>query len=496
MAIRDIREIRILPPLVLGRLGSSEQPMDNYRVEVDEPLGYRKLVPGPTLEVSPRTGEITSADVPKTVRFRDDNQLIKPVSPFLEVWARFEQDGPLVPLTAVHLRQLDLTPADIKWNIIAANLKAFRRTGDVNDKIEANIPALSNHDSQPLNGSAKNFVDGKSIPLGSVRYIRPNAMFPQIRLRFTPATGKVYGPQVGRRDRNVVDSVYDPQKGDWLNYFDGRRNTPTSTTPGAIYAGTDTVDQVWHISRGYLDDTCSGIAEVTLKVGTRSLKAYAHFTSGPPAFAPDSFPVRTIADELEQVAFGPEVSAGTADQQKVIEIVRRALETVRLLNTSVMNGNQGVGGLPVRDSRGQLNNNNNMAGQDTGLRRAFTPIFDPSVVDALAVRARHERILLALTGGTPIWFVRILRRFDQVGDLTDEGRRRMPGMMRGADGLYLALTRRQYNTIKASAPLQGQLDEGSAATSDFFGVKNEIRAQSKEIRAAKKKSVSSKTSRP
>lgn len=474
MPIRDILELRILPPLVLGRLGSSDQPMDNYAVKIDEPLGYRKLVPAPTLTVSPKTGEITSAKPPRAVRFRDDKQLIKPVSPFLEVWARFEQDGPLVPLTTDHLRQLKLSPGDVQWNITAANHKVFRRTGTPADKVEARIDALSDHDSHPLLGSAKNFIDGKVIPFGSVRYIRPNPEFPEIRLRFTPATGKVYGSRTGTRDRNIAEIVYDPQKGDWLNHFDGRRGTPPSTTPAAIYAGTDTADGAWHISRGYLDDTCSGIAEVILNVRNRQLSAYGHFTSGPPAFAPDSFPVRTIADELEQIAFGPDVEPENADQERVIDIVRRALETVRLLNTGVMNGNQGVGGLPFRDSTGALNNTNNMAGQDTGLRRAFTPIFDPAIVDALAIRARHERILMAVAARTPAWFVHILRTFDQVGDLTDAGRRKMPGMMRGADGLYLALTRRQYNTIRASAPLMGTLEEGESTAADFFGAKNGI----------------------
>jgi len=45
----------------------------------------------------------------------------------------------------------------------------------------------------------------------------------------------------------------------------------------------------------------------------------------------------------------------------------------------------------------------------------------------------------------------VLRDYDEVGDLSDLGRRKMPAMMRGADGRYLALTRRQVNLIRALA---------------------------------------------
>jgi hypothetical protein len=73
------------------------------------------------------------------------------------------------------------------------------------------------------------------------------------------------------------------------------------------------------------------------------------------------------------------------------------------------------------------------------------------VAESLAIRARHERVLLALESGSLVWFASVLREHDKVGDLTDEGRRRMPGMMRNADGRHLALTRRQVSKIKAAA---------------------------------------------
>ena len=67
------------------------------------------------------------------------------------------------------------------------------------------------------------------------------------------------------------------------------------------------------------------------------------------------------------------------------------------------------------------------------------------------MRARHERVLLALESGTLAWFARVLRERDAVGDLSDAGRRLMPALMRGADGRYLALTRRQLALIRGGA---------------------------------------------
>ena len=64
------------------------------------------------------------------------------------------------------------------------------------------------------------------------------------------------------------------------------------------------------ISRGYFDDACDGFVEVqlTLKDGS-TLTAKARICAAPPAMAPDSLFVRTLADDLEQVINGPDVDA-------------------------------------------------------------------------------------------------------------------------------------------------------------------------------------------
>src|SRR5260370_37263722 len=176
------------------------------------------------------------------------------------------------------------------------------------------------------------------------------------------------------------------------------------------------------------------MVQVQVSLRGKVLTAVARITCGPPNFAPDGLPIRTVADELEQVELGPSVS-GPVPMAEVGSIVRRALETVRLMNTAALNSPSV----------------NSMANQDTGAGRAAEPIFDPSVVDALAIPAHHQSVLLALNRETMAWFSTVLRRYAEGGDLSDDWRREMPGLMRGADGTHLALTRRQAAKIDATA---------------------------------------------
>jgi hypothetical protein len=445
---RKIVELRILPPFAIARLGSSPDPMDNYQLVTADPIGPRQIQPAETLLVNSETGEVEAKQPPFEVRFRDDDYRIRPIAPFLEVWARFHGDDALVPLTTGILSKLGLKPAAVKWKVHVANIKAYRRTGDPNDQIEAQTGTFSDHRKHTLDGQCKNFLNGKTVPLGFVQYVKPSKQFPEIRIRYTPAAGKVYGPppDTGEEDPNIADAVYDPEKGKWKGYFDPTDvvNDPLgvrkATNPAQIYAGK-LMDDGNQISYGYLDDECDGIVEVEIKVGGAKLGAYARIAAGPPTFAPDSMPVRTVGDELEQAMFGPDLDTPVTEQEiaDVRDVVRRALETVRLMNTTMMNKpskQRGVG----------------MARMDfLDLNRALEPIVDPSVADSLAIRARHERVLLALESGSLAWFARVLRNYDEVGDLSNDMRRKMPALMRSADGRHLALTRRQVNKVRMAA---------------------------------------------
>lgn len=421
-----IEELRILPPLAIARFGAAPTPMDNYDAVVDpaQPLGFRALRPAETLELDDATGEIARTFVPDELSFTQGG-LVRPVAPFLEVWALTDA-GQLEPLTIELLQAEGATPSDVRWRVEVANRKAERRTHDLRDRIEAAIE-FDDHAQHALDGTCEHFWPGKTIPFGHVRYISPTAAHPEIRLRFTPGGGHVYGasrvrPPGGPPVPNVVDVVYDGRRGDWLGHVD---NTSDITVPGFIYyGGADDTGA----SRGYLDDGCDGVVRASLDAGGRTLTAVGRVGAGPPTYAPDAAPIRSVADELEQALLGPAVQAGEATIGRVEEIVRRAFENVRLMNSAAMN-------------RG------GMAGHDRAYGRTG-PIMARSLVDDIAVENLHQSLLVALRSGSAPWFGDVLRDYDEVGDLTDKGRRKMPAMMRGADGRHLALTRRQVALIR------------------------------------------------
>lgn len=438
-----ILELRILPPIAIGRLGSSGEPLEAFDLEVAEgdPLGYRHIAPRETLRIDPATGAVAEAYVPGAIAFKDGGR-IRPVAPFLEVFARTADDV-LEPLTLDLLRAEGLTPADVKWTVAVGNIKIFRRTGKPEDQIVARVTGFSDHEVHLLEGECANFYPDKKLPLGSVRYVRPTAAFPEIRLRFTPAEGKVYGASLERhKDAKTVEPdpvltadrvLYDsrPGRGTWRGYAES--TGPALTNPAQIYAGYADGDN--QVSWGYFDDECDGMVTVELALPSGpKLTASAHIGAGPPAFAPDTLPVRTVSDELEQILYGPELQAGEDPGDAAREVIRRAFETVRLMNTAVMNGNT-VGG--------RTNVASTMVRQDANdFGRRYEPIMAPSLVDNLAVLTLHQRVFVGLSTGDAPWFAEVLRQPEEVGDLSDEGRRKMPALMRGADGRALVLTRR------------------------------------------------------
>ncbi len=436
-----IKEIRLLPPLAVARLGSSPEPLENYELRIVDTVSPRAIVPSETLLLDDE-GNLSVRKSTGPVQFRDSEGLIKPVSPFFELWAQTDGSSDWVPLTKHLLAENGLQPDAVQWSAHVGNIKVYRRTNDPNDRMEAMAGPFHDHVRHPLLAGCRNFLEGESVPLGHLQYAKPDDDQPGIRIRFTPAHGKVYGSSSDVADPNVVRPVYDSTKGKWSGYrepdtpgndYAGRR----LTNPAEIFAGYD--ENNFHISYGYIDDECDGLIEAALTVNGAELRAFARVAAGPPTFAPDSKPVRTVADELEQVLEGPDVVASGEEIEAVRDLVRRALETVRLMNTGQLNEagqTRGVG----------------MARMDLlDVNRKSEPIFDPQVAESLAIRTRHERVLLTLESGSLAWFARILREYDKVGDLTDEGRRKMPGMMRNADGRHLALTRRQVNKVKAVA---------------------------------------------
>ena len=133
-----IKELRLLPPLAIGRLGSADAPLAAYELVVpeDDPLGFRRIEPRETLEVDPQSGAITSAAAPDAVAFRDAGGAVRPVAPFVELFAILDgAEDDLVPVTPALLNAAGYRLDSLQWEVAVANNKAWRRTGDAGDRI-------------------------------------------------------------------------------------------------------------------------------------------------------------------------------------------------------------------------------------------------------------------------------------------------------------------------------------------------------------------------
>ena len=229
-----------------------------------------------------------------------------------------------MPLTLDLLRKHGLTDNDVAWQVTVSNRKVVRRTEDEHDLVHAKLEWFSDHLRHTLKGKCDHFVEKESsVNFGSVRFIKPNDHFPEIRLRFTPAAGLIYGPD---RPSEALEAlaekypgyyqlphdrqIYDAAKGGWsrLNGLEAENQT----VPPSLFAIEPPAPSWFNNnearSRGYLDDACDGFVEVqlTLQDGSK-LGATARICAAPPAMAPDSLFVRTLVDDLEQVINGPEV---------------------------------------------------------------------------------------------------------------------------------------------------------------------------------------------
>ena len=171
MPVTDVREIRVLPPLAIGRFGGSQEPMHNYEAMAGAAAGYRSLVPSETLILATDTGEIVARRTPPAIAFKDGAGLVKPVCPFLEVWALFDGETELRPLTLTELGELGRGPEHLSWEVKLANLKMLRRTGQPGDRVEANLPGLLRPQPPRTARRRRQFQGGavRAFRLGAVR---------------------------------------------------------------------------------------------------------------------------------------------------------------------------------------------------------------------------------------------------------------------------------------------------------------------------------------
>ncbi|WP_409523141.1 hypothetical protein [Nitrincola sp. MINF-07-Sa-05] len=465
-------DIRLLPSMAIARLGSASEPLDNYQIETDPkaPLDFRRITRAETFIVDTESGEITDVLPPsdQPPAFKSGNR-IRPVAPFIEAFASVVDDSGeerLVPLDIHLIEQMGLS---VRWQIEAGNLKVYRRTRKEKDKVLARLKNIDDHQLHPLKGECRHFIKDetgkrKHIPLGKIQFIKPTPDFPEIRLRFTPGTGDVYGSTpIDRPDGPDAQTMggptwsdidipperilYDSERGTWNGKY--RDDNPTlNTLSQGLYAAYGKAPYFNYYddpqpARGYLDDACDGIVTLELldRKGRTAFSAKARFCAAPPIFAPDSEFVRTVQDDVLQVLLGPSVdNPEGVPIEAALDIVRRAYETVRFMNVAVLNGDT---------VKGRPNHADTMPADDSSdFNRPYAPVMAPHSIDTLSITALHQQLYTTMSSGAAPWFYDLMRKPTETADLSDKGRRKMPALMSGADTCYLALTYRQLDTIK------------------------------------------------
>ncbi|MCT9005893.1 hypothetical protein ACWGKW_09915 [Streptomyces sp. NPDC054766] len=446
-----IDQLWIQPPLAFARLGPSPKPCDNYRWGRSDltPRGTGKTTvePQPTLDLA--ADGTLSERMPQEVRFKDEAGW-RPVCPYFEVHGSWTVDGErhTGPLTEEVLARFGLGLGDVRWQVSVANLKAHHLTRSDDDRIEATVGVRGDdHQQHRLagtspQGAAQPLVPaGRDLPLGAVQVPVPNAALPELRLRFTPATGAVYGPttltDAGRYRIPAERRILNPGA-EWVGFR--LPSDDVRTAPRGLFAGAE-----GQLSLGLVDDVCDGLVTVGLPGG---LTASARVVACPPVFSPDRRPFVSVADGLaDRVRRGDvRTPAYLADKgqttQEIRDLFERILETVGNINLDVQNGF--FGALPPAETL-------------TGVLLGLTE----------QARRRHRRfvaleMLEDLFRERPGLIREIVR--EPVADPRTAGayNGRMPPDMRGADGNALHLTRRQYDLlVRWAAALRENTEAGT-----------------------------------
>lgn len=530
--------ILLLPPLAVARLGDSKTPVDAFDWAEDPNAhggGQTVIRPALSLDVQP-DGSVRPR-LPTTIQFRDaPGGPIRPTAPFLEVWGRFDDGKDDRPLTSTVLAALGGALGRVTWQVSVANLKAARRTKDQACGFSAEVK-LTADDQTPrpllavspnVAGSVPLVSQGAPIRLGSVQAIRPipaTAMgvdLDVLRLRFTPATGEVYGPPGATRAQDpdapstsfAQYEIVPPanrilnQAASWCSFqpqTQPDQPEPADTFDGVIDQPDGTMGgQSW----GVVDDTCDGIVRVTVEVAAERFSAAARISAAPPDFAPDRRPFASLADDLADRELPALTAAEIADPatvQEVADLLRRVFETVSLTNldalrTSMLRGNgPGDGPVPHTDNRSMTAADAPLADQTTAIL-AGTPgrgglgytLVAGDVHGALA--DIDNMITLFRTEGPRLKHL-IRPPFARFGDLPaqpaatlptdplDPGAvpvlraverdprqprdqqhdMRMPPYMRDADAFPLSLTWRQYREIMALIDLLATMSDEAVA---------------------------------
>lgn len=478
-----ISDIWLTPPIAVARLGSSDNICGNFEwgPTDDSPGGSGKTTLR-ALDSLELDGNGNPSVVPANgeVVFKDQDAggiwHFRPVCPYFELhgnWTVNGTDG-TGPITKALLDELQIPLSDISWKIRLANLKAYQFTLSDGDRLEGEATVTGDVTTRvPLTLKAEHGAAnqrllpvGAEIPVGAVQVASPNAEAPEIRLRFYPPPGLVYGPT------DLLQRIdEEPNPGEWLNFDlpgrlilnagarwpnyvfgepvgppiipnDGRK------TPGGIHA----FFRSNNVSLGLVDDVTDGIIECSVAGFT----ATARIAVGPPDFAPDRRHLTSIQEGLADRT--DRTGMRQVDLSELDDLVRdlfeRALETSDLMNKDTELDRLHRVDQPDEDrlpratgDRDQLPINTIWPTRDQTAPAAHRADALPvsfvgrrkhrrfAALEYLRDRLREEPQLIDNWIRTPLDG---FQRFD----------RRMPPLMRGSHGGPMNITRRQYEMLQ------------------------------------------------
>jgi hypothetical protein len=368
-------EMYFMPPNAVARVGGSDNPLEAFEWATDVSThGAHQTIIKPAVTLDVAADGSLRPYIPNVIRFRDGDQL-RPAAPFFELWLRVQsaETGQIREerATTELLEELGASVDNLRFNVTVANCKAQRRTGSAACSFIARADvAGTDHERKPLLAISPHTADqeplvypDKPIPLGAFQVIRPasaTAMgvdLSQIRVRFTPARGEVYGPpnaivgppspaQPGEivaapilpgvlheivPERNRILNPNTP----WSTYIMNAKGQ-TDPQPCDSYDGADVGD--WR-SWGVVDDTCDGTIAAQLVVRGQRFVATARVLSGVPDYAPDRRPFYSLAGDLaDRELPSAEVSKQTLDETsaEIADLFARVFETAGLMNLDAM----------------------------------------------------------------------------------------------------------------------------------------------------------------
>jgi hypothetical protein len=483
--MNTLQETWIYPPLSFARVGSAGIPVDNFHWGPNDvsPRGTGKttLVPAETLDID-ATGTVTSR-MPESIRFKeivDGREAFRPVCPWLELHGRWLKEGRSMtgPITPNLLQSFGVALSDIRWTVQLANRKAYNMTLEPADIISAAVE-IAGDDSTVKQllahsqGAKPLVLPTSPLRFGRVQLSRPDARFPELRLRFFPPAGVVYGPKSLRTKiaQHVAQFSEGTKEEDdrwqefqipesrlvlsdiaaWSNWV--LTTGDARTVPVLQFAHLEGPKGTRH-SLGLIDDfsdsliTCS----IALSAGQK-IEAKARVVVTPPDFAPDRRHVVSLADDLkDRVDRNVEATYRNIPLSELSlemqDLFQRIWETMGLVNIDAMNSKRDFArnGQPpyaMEASSGPLP-------LTSHARRAHRRL---AVLEALEdfFREREGRSEIGTIPNYPA--PRSLSDLINAPPLADgttppgNAYRKMPALMRGSDGSPMTLTRRQYETL-------------------------------------------------